>query len=242
MKSWIRTSSMTIAIVLLLMPVAGLAADDQTKTPTAVSGAPKYKFPIRGVPGTRLGGGTRGIDQGFTLAVLAPDHTGLTTQERPILYWYLSKATSYPLVFTLVDTTGEKTIVEARLDPPAQPGVQRIRLADHGVSLSPGIQYQWFVALSLDPERRSSDIIAGGVIERIESPKDLAARLTKAGKTDALKVYAEAGIWYDAVASISEQIERSPSEKSLRQQRAALLNQVGLPEIAVYDLRDGANR
>lgn len=247
MKDSTRTPLATIAVVLLLVPVSGLAADEQrgesqVKQPASVAAAPTYKFPVRGAPGTRLGGGTRGISHEFTLAVLAPDHIGLTVQERPSLYWYLSKSTPYPLVFTLIDAGAEKPILEARLNPPAQPGVQRIRLADHGVALTRGVQYQWFVALALDPEHRSSDILAGGVIERVEPSKDLSSQMAQARGADALRMYAEAGIWYDALAAISELIDGAPTDRNLRQQRASLLTQVGLPEMAAYDLRDGAPR
>src|SRR5713101_569860 len=48
-----------------------------------------YKPPKRGAPGGREGAGTRGLRDSLTLAVLAPkDHTGLTAQEQPVLYWY----------------------------------------------------------------------------------------------------------------------------------------------------------
>src|SRR5436190_9662156 len=55
-----------------------------------------YKPPKRGAPGGREGAGTRGSKEPImrgareplTLAVLAPqDHTGLTAQEQPVLYW-----------------------------------------------------------------------------------------------------------------------------------------------------------
>ena len=45
---------------------------------------------------------------------------------------------------------------------------------------------------------------------------------------DAHYVLAEAGIWYDALDSLSMQIEYSPNDESLRAQRAALVAQVGL--------------
>ena len=48
-------------------------------------------------------------------------------------------------------------------------------------------------------------------------------------------VYAENGIWYDAIGSVSEQIEAAPHDATLRVQRAALLEQVGLSEVADYD-------
>ena len=44
------------------------------------------------------------------------------------------------------------------------------------------------------------------------------------------------GLWYDAVIALSDMIEAAPNNGLLRKQRAALMQQVGLPEIAKYDL------
>jgi len=237
--------SLTIGALVLFLPVSVVLLEDKAaggkaEQPANGGSVAKYTFPKRGNPGVRLGGGARGVSKEFTLAVLSPDHIGLTVRERPALYWYVSKATPYPVVFTLIDADADKPVVEARLKPPSQGGVQRIRLADHGVALSANVHYQWFVALALDPAHPSSDIIAGGVIERIEPDKEISSKLVTAKGTDALRLYAEAGLWYDAVETISDLVDGGPAEKKFRKQRAALLQQVGLSEIAAYDLRDEA--
>lgn len=245
MKHARLTLSLTVTAVVLMapalsfllaMPAAG-ANVEQRGTGGAL---PKYNFPKRGNPGTRLGGGARGVSTEFTLAVLAPDHVGLTLRERPALYWYVSKTTPYPVVFTLLDADSGKPVVEARLKPAAEPGVQRIRLTDHGVALSPGVHYQWFVALAVDPEHPSSDILAGGVIERIGPDNELSSKLAGAEGADAPRLYAEAGLWYDALETVSDLVDAGGANEDFRKQRAALLEQVGLSEIAAYDLRDGA--
>ena len=41
-------------------------------------------------------------------------------------------------------------------------------------------------------------------------------------------VYAEAGIWHDALAGLSDLIDAQPDNKALRETRADLLRQVGL--------------
>src|SRR5271168_697816 len=52
---------------------------------------PHYVPPMRGAPGGRTGGGSRGIKgSDLTIAVLAPDHVGLTAEDQPTLYWYAS--------------------------------------------------------------------------------------------------------------------------------------------------------
>ncbi|HEX2719391.1 MAG TPA: DUF928 domain-containing protein, partial [Candidatus Deferrimicrobium sp.] len=60
----------------------------------------------------------------------------------------------------------------------------------------------------------------------------LSARLTSAVSGRAPFIYAEEGFWYDALESISRMIEASPKDADLRQQRASLLEQVGLSEAA----------
>jgi uncharacterized protein (UPF0335 family) len=194
--------------------------------------APVYKPPTRGAPGGRVGGGTRGTQRDvFVLSVLAPDHSGFTTSEQPSLYWYISAPTSLPVELTVMDPQGVQPILETRLSSAGKAGVQRIRLADYNVRLSPGAAYRWFVAVVPDSDRRSKDIMAGGAIERVETPEELKAKLAQTVNKDAPFVYAEAGMWYDALRAISDLIEAAPQDQELRKQRAAMLAQVGLPTI-----------
>ena len=200
----------------------------------AAADMPKYTPPKRGAPGGRIGGGSRGIQRDvFSLSVLAPDHTGLTTNPQPILYWFVSSdLASTSAELTLIDPQGTQPLVETRLSPPVKTGVHRLNLADHGVKLSPGIPYRWFVALVVDPDRRSKDILAGGFVELVAAPAGLAGKVAAVKKTDLPKLYAEAGLWYDAIAAVSQLIEAAPDDISLKQQRAALLEQAGLTEVA----------
>jgi hypothetical protein len=95
------------------------------------------------------------------------------------------------------------------------------------------------VVLIPDPHSRSKDVIAGGLIERIEPSEALRIKLAQAGKTQRPYIYAEAGVWYDAVAAISDQIDTASNAQNLREKRAALLEQVGLQDIAAHDQRRG---
>jgi hypothetical protein len=242
-----KAAQISLFSLALIEPLSALAANEappvrpptelqgQTKTPPPPQGTPTYRPPVRGNPGGRVGGGTRGLDLTFTLSVLAPNHTGLTVREQPVLYWYVSKQISGRLEFTLTDD-GVKPLIEAPLSPPFPQGIQRIPLADFGVKLAPGKQYKWFVALIVEPERRSRDVLAGGTIERVEPSEGLAAKLAEAEKSQFPHIYANAGLWYDAIEAISELIDATPHDSVLRMQRASLLQQAGLTSIAQYDL------
>jgi hypothetical protein len=201
--------------------------------PPAQSAMPIYIPPKRGAPGGRIGGGTRGIQRDtFSLLVLAPDHTGLTSVPQPTLYWFVSSdLTTTSAELTIMDPEGTQPLLETRLSPPLKTGVHSFRLADHGVRLSPGIPYRWYVALVVDPDRRSKDILAGGFIELAGATEGLAKKVSAANKADLPRLYAEAGLWYDAIAAISQLIEAAPADAGLKQQRSALLEQAGLTEI-----------
>jgi hypothetical protein len=42
-------------------------------------------------------------------------------------------------------------------------------------------------------------------------------------------------LWYDALTALADLIEATPQDAQLRQQRAALLKQVDLAEVAAHD-------
>lgn len=224
-------SAWALAVLLGAHMIGAVAAD---ATPTPV---PTYKPPLRGAPASRVGGGSRGADSGAApqIAVLAPDHTGYTTQEQPNLYWYLSKPVATRLEITVINDQSIQPLLEKKLEIPTQAGIQRLSLKELGVRLDSGIEYRWFVGLVTDPQQRSNDIIASGTIQRNEATPALREKLAKADKQAVPFVYAEEGYWYDAIASISELIAANPKDASLRQQRAALLEQAGLDEPARLD-------
>jgi hypothetical protein len=242
MKASKRIALAIVAGLITLGTSAGMWAEEAKKSSEAPkreataeeSSAPVYKPPHRGAPGGRVGGGTRGAPGRdiFVLSVLAPDHTGLTTKEQPSLFWFISSQTSLTIELTIVDPNTTEPLLETRIASPVARGVHRLRLADFGVRLAVGVPYQWSVAVVPNPARRSRDILASGTIERIESAGELDPKVSGAGKEDLVSQYAEAGIWYDALETVCDLIERSPGDKRPRRDRAALLAQAGLPEIA----------
>jgi hypothetical protein len=97
------------------------------------------------------------------------------------------------------------------------------------------VEYQWVVALINDPDNRSTDLVASGVIKRVEADPELKEKIARASPADLPDVYAEAGIWYDALSLLSDEIEAHPDDKALRQTRADLLRQVGLKAAAGFE-------
>jgi len=160
------------------------------------------------------------------LVALAPDHTGATLSPRPALFWYVSgpAPTGGQFVFALVDPTRIEPVLETRLDAPGAGGIQRIdleRLAGPEFALEPGLEYEWSVALVLDPRERARDVVGVGWIDRVPPPAGLSAR------PDPVEL-AGHGLWYDALAALEDALDAAPDDARLRAQRTALLDQGGL--------------
>ena len=239
-KSWavslIAVASIALWSVTFVAPPPAVEAQQKPAPATGSdakgdSQAPVYKPPLRGAPGGRVGGGTRGTGrEAFVLSVLAPAHTGLTVSEQPVLYWFISSPTTHPVELTLVDPQKSDPLIELKIQPPVAAGVHQVRLSEYNVKLEPTVAYQWYVAVMPDTGRRSKDILAGASLERVAMPADLPGKLSQAAKADRPAVYAGQGIWYDAIASLNELIEESPQNAALKAQRSALLREVGLPD------------
>lgn len=195
-----------------------------------------YVPPRKGAPapGLRRGGGTRGTNKSLPMiSLLAPDHVGFTLHEQPVLFWFTPTNHNLSYEFTLIADNAEAPLIEAKLPSPARGGIQQIRLADYKVKLSPGERYQWSVALVMDPEEPSANVVAKGAIERVNGDKLERPLSADAGKANAPRRYAEAGVWYDALMAISDLLQSNPADTEIRQQRTLLLEQGGLGEVAV---------
>jgi len=184
-----------------------------------------YQPPRRGAPHHNVGaGGVRGAFARPKPLVMAPDHVGQTMSATPSLFWYIdgSPGEDVSVVFTLNDEVHIEPLAEVKLPTPKAAGIHRIHLGDHGVELAPNIDYEWSIALVGHDERRPQLAVSVGYVRRVASPAELSAVQPKAAD------YARAGLWYDALAALSDAIEMQPEDTRLREQRRSLLRQAKL--------------
>lgn len=153
-----------------------------------------YKPPQTGVPIKRIGGGTRGfVASTPKLQVLAPLQIAFTSKSQPVLYWYASQADKETVEVTVTKEGIDKPLLKKQLPAITKQGLQKIRLADYGVSLQAGEDYRWSVAAINNPEN-PADIINSASI-RYESP---------AKPLSSAEQQAEAGYWYDVLEKLVE--------------------------------------
>ncbi len=196
--------SKTVLVALVVnLSLATLPAISQTYVP-----------PDRGLPGRREGGGTRGgcVKEQPTLTAIVPQtNLGLTTQAQPTLLWYIPTSTAKIAEFELRDAQ-ESVIYTHQIPITGEAGLLKVQLSSaEQISLEPGQRYHWYFSLVCDPQDRSGDIFTEGWIERIQPNPELENQLTQASEIDRATLYAEAGIWHDALATLVnlQQVDRS---------------------------------
>jgi hypothetical protein len=199
--------------------------------------APVYKPPTLDAPKVRVDGRVRGTeDAALTLTVLAPESVGLTTKEQPSLYWYQSKPLNKHFELAIVEKNVIRPVLEAKFEASGA-GVQRVRLSDYNISLAEGVEYRWSVAIVLDPDNRSKDIVASGAIKRVKPAEKLLRRLKDAPASEVPYIYADEGVWYDSLEALSELVDAKPQDAKLHQIRAVYFMQVGLHDAAMHEMQ-----
>jgi hypothetical protein len=244
--SGIFVTALLLGISRAQTPPAAASTPTPTATPTPAgttkTGAtPKfsisYKAPKTSATGTRIDGtgGSRGGVKVPSVYVLAPNHTGLTASAQPSLFWYQTGPASTRLELTLIEPGKPKPILRAAIDKAGAAGIHRLSLRSQNVNLEPGKLYKWSVALIPDPANRSQEVIALGTIERTPPSTELASELANAQGLERAALCASKGLWYDALEAVTNQIDATPNDKSVRLQRARLLDDAGLKEAAASD-------
>ncbi len=227
---------MKTRLLIFFIALRMLATAEEKPAPAAPkkSGLIKYT-PPKTAAGVRVDGdgGSRGIGEKLpSIYVLAPQHVALTTQPQPALYWFQTGPAASEFELTVTEPKKARPLLSLRAASKQEQGIHSVSLARQKITLEPRTSYQWSVALIPDPANRSKDVIASGIIQRVEAPAALAAKLEKAEPADRAALYAEAGYWYDALQSISLAIaaEKDAGKKaSLTRTRASLLDQATLP-------------
>ncbi len=171
------------------------------------------------------------------MAPLAPERTGYVSVDQPVLWFYLSDPWPDDMEFALNKPRARRPELEIVLEGPFEKGVYGVALADFDVKLAPDIEYEWLLAIVLDPEERSADFLASATIRFVVPSPDSRGRLAETPLDRLPHAYAEQGYFYDAMEVLSKRIESETPRKAstLRRHRGALQEQVKLPLAATFD-------
>ncbi len=174
-----------------------------------------------------------GTDNVF-LTVLSPNHIGLTIFEQPALFWFIDTHSDHPVDVIITDENNTQLLLDVRMLPPIRPGIHKVDLKDYGIKLHPDTPYQWKVMLQGATQGES--LMTRGWVMRINPPSHLVTIPDQPSiQTAPLDQLVEAGLWYDAFWALSERIQSEPLNGPDLEQRASLLEQIGLVPPAELD-------
>lgn len=217
---WVRSA-------VLIVLACGLSC------PVMPAMAQSYMPPDRGLPGRREGGGTRGnclANQTKVMAIAPQTNFGTTTQAQPTLLWYISASTAKVAEFELRNDQEEVIYVQP-IQLTGEAGMLKLQLSQTQ-PLEVGQRYHWYFALVCDDQDRSGDVITEGWIERIPPNAELENQLNQAEAIDRATLYAQAGIWYDALATLMDLQTTQFDQAVLSERWRNLLSSVNLANLA----------
>lgn len=216
----------------VFIPTAFAADEQKPSAPPATTSKPYIPpSPQNPTPLIRTAtGGTRGENKLFpTVTLLVPEHVGYTLLEQPTVYWHISTAAKQSAVLTLSVHDRTNPLLEYRLPAPVPAGVHSLDFTQHGIRLQPDKIYEWSVSINENAgEASSGDLVAKGFIQRIQADPDLTATELEQDPLERARVYAGAGIWYDALAILSQPHPDPSVQSRMRNRRREMLEQVNI--------------
>ncbi len=150
----------------------------------------------------------------------------------PSLYFFASGPVFWPTRFTISAPGRPNPVLEVPIAAPVAAGIYRVDVADYRVRLEPDVVYTWSVSAILDPATHARDIVASATI--MLSFRNWANAAVAAPPVRRAALWAQDGLWYDAVAAAvaAEHLDRHEGLD-------ALLREVGLAEPAAFDRQSG---
>jgi len=98
--------------------------------------------------------------------------------------------------------------------------------------LEVGKNYTWVFSLVCDPKDRSADKAERGTVRRVELSADILGQLEAADPRRKTFIYAENGIWQDALGNLAAARRANPNESVFQTDWESLLDSVTLGAIA----------
>lgn len=158
-----------------------------------------------------------------------------TVSDHPKLFVHIPQLTAQEAQanFLVLNQTGSEIIYEETFAVSGTPGVVEFSIPANTAALEVGKTYKWSVEVVCDPNDSDSsgNLAVNGVIQRVEASANL-VDIEKVAQSDRPLVYAQADIWYDAVATLAELRQKQPNNSTFVEDWSDLLKSVNLDPIA----------
>ena len=166
-------------------------------------------------------------------ALMPENKIARTVSDYPTFFFYLPQPNAELAEFILEDENGNLIYAQA-LTIKNLSGVIGVSIpANTNVPpLEVGKNYIWKFSLVCDPEDRASDWVETGIVRRVELSADILRQLENADPRRKTFIYAENGIWQDALGNLAAARRANPNAPVFQTDWESLLDSVKLREIA----------
>ncbi len=164
------------------------------------------------------------------MAVMPRDQDQISTVKGlPAFFFYLPKTSAETAEFILSDES-DRLIYRLRFTVTGNPGLIRLPLPLF-INLQPlEIQkvYRWSLAVICNRVSPAQNLISTGTIQRLQPSAALARQLQTASFDDHPQIYAEAGLWMDALSSLADLKQQPNGDRTVNQKWEMLLESMEL--------------
>lgn len=221
--------------VTLLLSFAAIASYSGM---TSAQASIRFNSPSIGAPGNREAGASRSApcaasDRGL-VALLPETNLGLTTQAYPTFFAYLPPSTATTAEFVLYHEGTDELVYSTSFEITGDAGIASIQLPQQAgqMPLEVGESYYWYFTVVCDTADRSADMTVQGGVQRVAPDSSLLNQVQTAQPQEIPIIYAEAGIWHEALSTLVELSRANPDDPTVNANLDELLGSVGLGAIA----------
>lgn len=194
-----------------------------------------------GAPPDTVAGGSRSTpcpddpNTGKFLTPLIPslnatDNWGLTIEANPQIFVYIPQTVARSAELVVQDKDGND-VYRTTMNISGDAGIIRLNIPKEAASLKVDENYSWYFTVFCNPRNRKSSISVAGGIRRIALSPTIDTQLKQATDRDRPKVYAQNGIWYEAISSLAELMQQKPNDSAIADEWKKLLESAGLTKL-----------
>lgn len=177
-------------------------------------------------------------------ALIPASNLALTATAHPTFFLYVPHATGdgktanhavdreqFEVEFELADQQQQR-VYQTTFNIVSTPGIVSFTLPATAPPLEPKKYYHWYFEVICDRDDRSGDSVVSGWSRRVELTPTQVQALAQASPLEKPRIYAQAGLWHDLLATIAELRRPQPGNPLLGVVWVELLKSVGLEKVA----------
>ncbi|MDX2231222.1 MAG: DUF928 domain-containing protein [Leptolyngbyaceae cyanobacterium bins.349] len=229
-----------LSSITTLDAMAQVATSSAQLRPNPIKMSQGFRPRSSGTAPPTAGGATRGGsclkgDKQLT-SLVPPDRLGLTYSGRPTFHWYVPKSPAKTAKFLVLENEDTDVFYETTLTLPEEGGIISFTLPANAPALASGKQYHWFLVVGCSEIDQSANPSVEGWVERIAPEAAILSQLAKVDAMEQARIYAESGIWHEAVTTLAKLRQTNPQDATTIARWHELLKSVKLEAIAAEPL------